>query len=314
MSVENALGDLNELRTFHRILTLGSLSAAARDLGVGLAVVSKRLASLERKAGQRLVHRTTRRLSATEEGAALLPHVERVLDEIAIAQARLASGAEAPQGVLRVAAPISFGRIHLAPVAADLVARHPALDVELRLDDRLVDLVETRIDLAIRIGPPRDSEAVMRKLVDNHRILVASPAYLDRRGRPSEPRDLAGHDLLRYGDDIDPWRLVGPEGATAEVPARPRLRADNGDVVHDWALDGRGVGFKSYVDVICDLHLGRLEQVLPAWRSPSAPVYALMPSSRHLATKTRAFLDAVIARLYGFGIADGTASELSSIR
>lgn len=303
MSVENALGDLNELRTFHRILTLGSLSAAARDLGVGLAVVSKRLASLERKTGQRLVHRTTRRLSPTEEGAALLPHVERVLDEIAIAQARLASGAEAPQGVLRVAAPISFGRIHLAPVAADLVARHPALDVELRLDDRLVDLVETRIDLAIRIGPPRDSQAVMRKLVDNHRILVASPAYLDRRGRPTEPGDLAGHDLLRYGDDIDPWRLVGPDRAIAEVPARPRLRADNGDVVHDWALDGRGVAFKSHVDVICDLHVGRLEQVLPAWRSAEAPVYALMPSSRHLATKTRAFLDAVIERLRGFGVA-----------
>ncbi len=305
MLVENALGDLNELRTFHRILTLGSLSAAARDLGVGLAVVSKRLASLERKTGQRLVHRTTRRLSPTEEGAALLPHVERVLDEIAVAQARLASGAEAPQGVLRVAAPISFGRIHLAPVAADLVARHPALDVELRLDDRLVDLVETRIDLAIRIGAPRDSQAVMRKLVDNHRILVASPAYLNRRGRPTEPGDLAGHDLLRYGDDTDPWRLVGPDGATREVPASPRLRADNGDVVHDWALDGRGVGFKSHVDVICDLHLGRLEQVLPAWRSPPAPVYALMPSSRHLATKTRAFLDAVIERLRGFGVAAG---------
>lgn len=291
MSVENSLSDLNELRTFQRILALGSLSAAARDLGVGLAVVSKRLASLERRVGLRLVNRTTRKLSATEEGMVLLAHVERMLDELTAAEAHLASGQEEPRGVLRVAAPISFGRIHLAPVVADLVAQYPKLQVELNLDDGLVDLVETRTDIAVRIGPARDSTAIMRKLVDSQRILVASPAYLDRRGRPTTPAEVAGHDLLRYSlTALEPWRLQGP-----------RLRADNGDVTYDWALDGRGVMLKSRIEVLFDLRAGRLERVLPDWSSGEAPVYALIPSSRHLAVKTRVFLEAVAARMRELG-------------
>jgi len=138
------LDDLDELRTFKRILTSGSLSAAARDLGVSLAVVSKRLASLERRAGQRLINRTTRRLSPTNEGLALVPHVERMLEELAAAEARMASGWEEPQGLLRVSAPISFGRIHLLPLAAQLVEQYPRLDIELKLEDRLVDLTDEK--------------------------------------------------------------------------------------------------------------------------------------------------------------------------
>lgn len=291
------LSDLAELRTFERILTLGSLSAAARDLGVGLAVVSKRLATLERRAGVRLVNRTTRKLSSTEDGLALLAHTERVLDELAAAEARLASGREAPQGTLRVSSPISFGRIHLAPIAAALVARHPGLDIQLKLDDQLIDMIEARIDIAIRIGPPRDSEAIMHRLMDSWRILVASPGYLDRRGRPATPADFAGHDILRYDAAAGPWRLQGPDGAMAEIEAIPRLSADNGDAVLDWALAGCGVALKSNVDVSAELAAGRLEQVLPDWRSAPAPIYALLPSARHLPTKTRVFLDATAARL-----------------
>ena len=291
------LSDLAELRTFERILTLGSLSAAARDLGVGLAVVSKRLATLERRAGVRLVNRTTRKLSPTEDGLALLAHTERVLDELAAAEARLASGREAPQGTLRVSSPISFGRLHLVPVAAALVARHPGLDIQLKLDDQLIDMIEARIDIAIRIGPPRDSEAIMHRLMDSWRILVASPGYLDRRGRPATPADFGGHDILRYDAAAGPWRLQGPDGATAEIEAIPRLSADNGDAVLDWALAGCGVALKSNVDVSAELAAGQLEQVLPDWRSTPAPIYALLPSARHLPTKTRAFLDATAARL-----------------
>jgi len=294
------LTDIAELRTFERILALGSLSAAGHDLGVGLAVVSKRLASLERRTGVRLINRTTRRLSATEEGLRLLGHVERVLDELAAAEARLASGREAPYGVLRVSAPVSFGRIHLAPVAAELARLHPKLEIELRLDDRLADLIEERIDVAVRIGEPRDSTAVMRKLADNHRILVAAPAYLASRGRPRTPDELSGHDLLRFGEGVEPWRLEGPGGASAEVDARPRLRADNGDVVHAWALAGCGVVLKSSIDVADDLRGGALERVLPDWKSLPAPIYALMPPGPYLPTKARVFLDAVAARLKSF--------------
>ncbi len=296
------LEDLNELRTFHRILALGSLSAAARDLGIGLAVVSKRLSTLERRAGVRLVNRTTRKLSATEEGRALHAHVEHMLDELAVAEAQLSSGVEEPHGMLRVSAPVSFGRIHLAPAAAKLVARYPRLDIELKLDDRMVDLVAERIDVAVRIGQPRDSTMVMRKLADNTRILVASPGYLDARGRPRTPDDLSDHSFVRYDDNIIPWSLEGPDGATAEVQTRCRLRADSGDAVMDWALLGQGITLKSEVDVCTDLATGRLERVLPDWQSPPAPIYALFPSARHLPAKTRAFVDALVA-----GVAEAQA-------
>ncbi|HEX7760023.1 MAG TPA: LysR family transcriptional regulator [Caulobacteraceae bacterium] len=291
------LDDLNELRTFQRILALGSLSAAGRDLGVGLAVVSKRLGALERRVGARLVNRTTRRLSATGEGQALLVHVERMLEELGEAEARLSSGQEAPRGVLRISAPIAFGRIHVAPVVADLVARYDGLEADLKLDDRLIDLIEARIDVAVRIGAPRDSTAVMRKLADNRRILAASPAYLDRAGRPRMPEETAGHAFLRYDSGDAPWRLERPGGVVAEIEAPCRLRADSGNVVNDWALAGHGIMLRSQADVAAELTDGRLEQVLPDWQSGPAPIYALFPSARHVATKVRVFLDALAARL-----------------
>jgi DNA-binding transcriptional LysR family regulator len=291
------LSDLNELRTFQRILARGSLSAAARDLGVGLAVVSKRLASLERRTGQRLVNRTTRALSPTEEGLALLPHVERLLEELASAEERLSGGRDEPAGTLRVSAPVSLGRIHLVPLAAELAAAHPRLDIELKLDDHLVDLVDERIDVAVRIGQPRDSTAILHKLADNRRYLAAAPAYLDRQGRPSSVHELTEHACLRYDDGVAPWRLVGPDGQVVEIETRARLKANSGDAVHDWALAGCGIMLKSCADISDDLDSGRLERVLPEWQSEPAPIYALTLSGRHRATKIRTFLDAAKARL-----------------
>jgi LysR family transcriptional activator of dmlA len=290
------LDDLNELRTFQRIVARGSLSAAARDLGVGLAVVSKRLASLERRAGQRLIHRTTRRLSPTDEGLALMPHIERMLEELAAAEARLASGKEEPHGLLRVSAPISFGRIHLVPLAAELVERYPQLDIALQLSDPVVDLIEERIDIAVRIGQPRDSTAVMRKLASNRRILVAAPSYLDRHGRPRSVAELSRHVCLHYSPTV-PWRLEGPSGAVVEVETHSRLCSNSGDAVQDWALAGRGVMLKSAVDVAERLRSRCLERVLPDWQTAPAPIYALVPSGRQLSTKARVFLDAIAAAL-----------------
>ncbi|MGO8854796.1 MAG: LysR family transcriptional regulator [Steroidobacteraceae bacterium] len=294
------LDDLNELRTFQRILACGSLSAAARDLGVGLAVVSKRLASLERGAGQRLINRTTRKLSLTNEGLALAPHVDRILEELAAAEAHLASGWEEPQGLLRVSAPISFGRVHLVPLAAQLIERYPRLEIELKLDDRLVDMTAEQIDIAVRIGQPHDSSAIMHKLADNRRILVAAPSYLDRHGRPRSLSELHDHLALRYDDPTAPWRLEGPDATFVDVKPRCRLRANSGDAVADWALAGCGVMLKSRIDVVTELAAGRLEHILRDWQSAPAPIYALMPSKRHLPTKSRAFLDAVSASLAAY--------------
>lgn len=291
------LDDLHELRTFRQVLARGSMAAAAAALGVSAAVVSKRLATLERRVGQRLIHRTTRRLAPTDEGLALLPHVERALEALAAAEARLARGAEAPEGLLRVSVPVSFGRLHVAPVAAALVAAHPALDVELLLDDRLVDLVDARIDVAVRIGQPRDSSAILHRLADGRRILVAAPDYLDRRGRPAHPDDLAEHDCLRWDAATTPWRLLGPGGDVADVATRSRLRANSGDVVQAWAVGGGGVLLKSEADVAAELRTGALERVLPDWASEPAPIYALTPSRRQTPLKARLFIKAMAQAL-----------------
>ena len=291
------LDDLNELRTFREILARGSLSGAARSLGLGLTVVSKRLGSLERRTGTRLINRTTRALSATEEGARLLVDVERALDAIAVAEERIASGREEPVGVLHVSAPVAFGRRHVAPVLAALVARHPKLAVSLRLDDRLVDLVSEGVDVAIRIGLPADSSAMMRKLADNRRILVASPAYLDRAGRPSAPADAQHHAFIRYWDREAPWRLAGPGGGQAELAAPARLHADSGDAVHDWVLADMGIMLKSELDVAEDVRAGRLERVLADWDGGPSPVVALYSSASHLPLKTTVLLDAMIRHL-----------------
>ncbi len=290
------LDDLDELRTFQRILMRGTLSAAARDLGVSPAVVSKRLASLERRAGQRLIRRTTRSLSATDEGAALLPRVERIIEALDAAEGWLAEGRETPVGVLRVSAPISLGRQHVALVLSKLVDQHTRLEAELRLGDSLIDLMEARIDVAVRIRPAQDSAYVMRKLADSSRILVASPRYLDAHGRPRTPAELKQHAVLRSIGWQGPWRLVGPGGESVDIDPASRLRADNGEVVYDWALQGLGVMLKSAIDVAADLRRGRLERVLPSWSSPDAPIYALIPSAR-FASKTRLFIEALSVAL-----------------
>ena len=290
------LDDLNELKTFRAILAEGSLSAAARRLNVTLAVVSKRLSTLESRAGARLIHRSTRSLSPTEEGARLLTDVVRALEAIDAAEARLA-GRDEPAGTLRVSAPIAFGRRCVAPVLGQLAERYPRLTVALELDDRLVDLVGGGLDVAIRIGAPADSTAIMRKLAENRRILVAAPAYLDRAGRPGTPDEAVSHTFLRYGAAFEPWRLRGPNGATANLAVTARLRVDDGDVVHDWALAGLGIMLKSEVDVAGDLAAGRLERVLPDWDGGQAPIVALYPSAQFVPLKTRVLLDRLAAHI-----------------
>jgi DNA-binding transcriptional LysR family regulator len=291
------LDDLNELKTFRAILAEGSLSAAARRLGVTLAVVSKRLSTLEGRAGVRLIHRSTRALSPTEEGARLLADVVHALEAIDAAEGRLAGGRDEPAGVLRVSAPIAFGRRCVAPVLGQLTERYLRLTVVLELDDRLVDLVGEGLDVAIRIGASADSSAVMRKLAENSRILVAAPAYLNRAGRPVTPREAADHAFLRYGAALEPWRLRGPNGAAANLAATARLRVDDGDAVHDWAVAGLGIMLKSEVDVAGDLAAGRLERVLPDWDGGQAPIVALYPSAQFVPLKTRVLLDRLAAHI-----------------
>lgn len=162
----------------------------------------------------------------------------------------------------------------------------------------MIDVPGGAVDVAVRIGGLAvDSSAAMRKLADNQRILVAAPAYLDRRGRPSQPGDLASHDLLRYGDAVGPWRLTSPDGREQLVPAPARLRVDNGDAVHDWCVAGLGIALKSQFDVAADLRAGALEHVLPGLHAGDTPIVALFPDRVTMPRKTRVFLDAMIVAM-----------------
>jgi DNA-binding transcriptional LysR family regulator len=285
------LGDLNELKTFRAILGTGTLTGAARALGISVAVVSKRLQALERRTRVRLINRTTRSLSPTEAGTGLLRDVELALDTLASAEDYLARGRSQPWGTLRVSAPVALGRRHIAPVLGTLIERYPGLSISLTLEDRIVDLVGEGVDLAIRLGGLGDSSAVMRKLADSRRILVASPAYLASRGYPSKPVDLAQHKLLCHGRE--PWFLLNDKGERESIDRPGRLRANHGETLADWAIAGLGIAFQSDFDVAHALADGSLEHVLPAWSGPSTPVIALYPSGHHLPLKVRVALDAL---------------------
>jgi DNA-binding transcriptional LysR family regulator len=287
------LDDIKELRTFVSIVGAQSLSAAARDMNLALSVVSKRLASLERRAEARLIARSTRRLALTEEGQDLYERAQRILAEIDAAEAALTSGRVEPQGLLRVSAPVAFGRAHVSPVCRDLVSAHPKISIDLRLTDRMVDLIEEGVDVVVRIGPPKDSRLVMRKLFDDYRIVVAAPKYLEHRGTPMTPADLESHDCVHYRGVGTHWRLVGSDGQAIEVQAASRLRSNSGLIALDWALAGCGLVMNSWVDVEPDLRAGRLVHILPGWHSDPAPVCALFPSSRQLPSRVRLFIDAM---------------------
>jgi DNA-binding transcriptional LysR family regulator len=291
------LDDINELRTFVSVVAARSLSAAAREMDLALSVVSKRLAALERRTGIRLIARSTRRLAPTEEGLALYERAQRILAEVDQAEAALTSGKVEPQGLLRVSAPVAFGRLHVSPVCGNLVRAHPMLSIDLVSTDRLVDLIEEGIDVVVRIGPPKDSQLVMRKLIDDYRIVVGAPEYLQRRGTPATPAELEAHDCVHYRGVGAHWRLVNLAGEAVEVRADSRLRSNSGEVALDWALAGCGLVMNSWVDVKDHLRSGRLVHVLPKWRSESAPVCALFPSSRQLPARVRVFIDAMVDSL-----------------
>lgn len=286
------LNDIKELRTFVRIAATGSLSAAAREMGLALSVISKRLVSLESRTGTRLIIRSTRKLSLTDEGAKLLEHTQRILTEIGEAEEMLSHGRLEPQGLLRVSAPIALGRIYVSPVVRQLTAAYPALTVDLLLTDRVTAIIDESLDVVIRIGAPPASGLIVRKLADNYRVIVASKAYLDSKGSPTTPESLINFDCLHQGPGMT-WKLIGPDGRLAEVEVKSRLRCNNGEVWHDWALEGSGLAMKSWIDVADDIEAGRLIHVLPEWRSPPTPICALLPARTLIPTRVRLFLESI---------------------
>lgn len=288
--------NLTDLRIFVRVVSSGSLSAAAREMNLSLAVVSKRLAILEERLGCRLVNRTTRRLSITDEGLVLHQRAMRILADVDETMDLLAHGRREPRGLLRVTAPVGFGRRHVAPVALDLSRTYAGLRVDLDLTDRVVDLVEGGFDVAVRLGTLPDSSLIGRKLADNRRVVVAAPAYLAEMGEPGLPTDLVGHRCLLFADNAGIWTFDGPGGPVTQRVSGP-LHSNDGEVAHAWALAGGGLVLKSVWDVACDLREGRLRRVLAGWEAGAAPIHAVFPPGRHLSVRVRVFIEAMAARL-----------------
>jgi DNA-binding transcriptional LysR family regulator len=282
---------LQELTVFSRIVGTGSLSAAARELAMSPAVVSRRLAALEARLGVRLINRTTRSLHLTDEGAAYLETCNRILSEIQEADAAVTAGRAEPRGVLRVALPASFGNQYVAPLIPRFAARYPDVQIALSLSDRNVNVVEEGFDLAIRIADLADSSLAARKLAPNRRVVCASPAYLARHGEPRTPEDLARHNCLAT-DFAMSWDYRGPDGRAGSARVAGRYVCDNWEVLREWALQGLGVALKSTWDVRRHLEDGSLVSLLPGYTfATDVAIYAVYPHRRHLPAKTRAFIE-----------------------
>jgi LysR family transcriptional activator of dmlA len=278
---------------FQLVAGRGSLSAAARELGISTSAVSKRLARLEQHLGVRLLHRTTRRLSLTDEGEMYLQGASRILADIGDLERRVGSRRVAPQGLIRVNATFGFGRRHVAPALLEFARRYPEVQVQLDLTDRPLNLVDDGYDIGIRVGAPGDTALVARKLAPNHRVVCGAPSYLRARGTPRVPRDLAGHDCLilrQDGADYALWRFTSV-GRTETVRVRGSLASNDGEVVRDWALAGHGLILRSWWDVADVVARGRLVTVLDGYRTPEANVYAVYPMPRNLPAKVRLLVE-----------------------
>jgi DNA-binding transcriptional LysR family regulator len=287
--------DIALLVTFIAVVDAGSFSRAAERLETTTGAVSRRVAALEERLGLRLINRTTRQLNLTEAGEHYYRDVAAILQALADAEDRVSHLSEAPSGELRVAAPLSFGVLTLAPLLAGFHARYPELHLMLDLDDRMVDIVAAGMDLALRIGRLTDSSLVARRIAELERVFCAAPAYLDRRGRPGLPSDLSGHDCLRYSNlgVREEWTLQRRDdpSTSLSVEATGPLCANNGDLLRHAAIAGMGVCSLPRFIVAEDLAAGVLECVLEDWRAPPLVLSAVWPSRRFVPAKVRVFVD-----------------------
>ena len=288
---------VGDLALFLRVLDLGSITAAAHSLDLSVAVASQRLKRLEKELGVRLLHRTTRRLHPTPEGAALAEQGRVLVEELETLGAGLREAAQEIAGTLRMTMSASFGRQYVSPRLPAFLARHPKLRLSIHLSDNVVDLVSEGFDLAIRIGALDDSRLVARRIAPNRRVLCASPDYLRRRGRPRQPEDLAHHDcLLLFGSGgrQDVWRLGTPTGGEVAVRVQGRLESNFGEVLRDASLAGEGIVIHSLWHIADDLRAGRLEVLLPDYPLATTAISAVMPQRRLVPPRVRAFTEFLI--------------------
>jgi DNA-binding transcriptional LysR family regulator len=282
---------------FSLLIRQGSLSAAARELGISTAAVSKRLTQMETRLGVQLLQRTTRRTSLTAEGELYLAHARRILADIDDMEQLVSSTVAAPKGLLRVNATLGFGRSHMAPVISDFISQYPEVQVQLQLTVNPPALTEDSFDVCIRFGEPPDARVIARRIASNRRLLCAAPAYLERHGTPLQPHDLTQHNCIgiRQGDEAyGNWRLSA--GKRSEVvKVRGNLSTNDGEIAVNWALAGHGILMRAEWDIAKYLRSGRLRQVLENWQTPAADIHAVYPQRLQGAARVRTFVDFVVA-------------------
>lgn len=281
-----------DARTFVLAVEGGSLSAAARALQVSPNAVSQRVRAMEQRAGVRLLVRTTRSMSLTEEGEALYRRCVRIVAEADEAADEVGGNTEGLSGRVRAVVPTVLGAAPTLEALGALHAAHPALRVQLVVsDDRALDLVASGVDLALHYGEPAESGLIAKRIGEVAFVLCAAPSYLDARGRPKTPGDLEGHDGLRFLESPpqDTWRLTGPEGRDVEVPVGGWFESDSSRALGDAVYAGLGIGVRPEAEVVASED--RIERVLPGWRYGRAPLVALMPPGRHRLRRVRAVLD-----------------------
>ncbi|WP_454744728.1 LysR family transcriptional regulator [Ciceribacter selenitireducens] len=289
--------NLGDLEVFVRVIAAGSMSTAARDLGLSPAVVSKRIKRLEDRLGTRLLQRTTRQISLTEAGQGFHERVIAVLAGLEEAEAYASGRSSEVAGTLKVSAPTSFGRLHIAPHLKTFMETHPDLSIHLVLSDEFTDIVGGGFDLAIRIAELMDSTLVARRLAPVRRILCASPDYIATHGAPETIEDLKRHHCLP-AHNYDAWKLEGPQGALSLRPDG-MLITNSSEVIREAVIAGLGIALRSTWDIGPELKSGRLVQVLPAYEgSRNVSLSAVYPSRQFLPAKVRLFID-YLADLYG---------------
>jgi len=299
-TIERYMEYFGAIPVFVAVVREGGFSAAADALGISKSAVSKRITQLEEQLGVRLLHRTTRKLSLTEAGKRYFEHAAQSLLAAQHAEDAVAELQGEPKGKLRVNAPMSFGRLHVAALMPKFLARYPEITVDLVVDDRVVDIIAAGVDVAIRVGHLPDSSLVARKLAPCRHALCASPDYLSRHGSPASPDDLSQHNciLFSYASRVHEWRLINECGATT-VKVSGRYQVNNSEVLLTALRDGTGIGRLPTFVAGPDIKKGNLVELLGSYHFPVDMIYAVVPEREYMPAKTRAFVAFVIEYLGG---------------
>jgi DNA-binding transcriptional LysR family regulator len=289
-----------EMKTFAAVVDSGSFVQAADALDMSKPAVSRHVAELEQRLGVRLLQRTTRKLSLTEEGRQFYGRCKAVLADVEVAEAEVSSQSVVVRGLVKVNVPVSFGLLELAPRWPAFMTEYPEVELDISLSDRVVDLVEEGYDLAVRIARLPNSSLVSRQLASTRIVLCASAAYLQAHGTPQHPAELAAHTVLSYSllSSGDQWAFEGPQGPVS-VTVKPVMRTNSGDTCVAAARQGKGIVFQPSFMVGADLQSGALVELMPAYRAQEFGIYAVYPSRQHVSPKVRALIDFLARSLRG---------------